>query len=48
TAEDFAYELHSDIGEGFLHAIDVREKRQLGADHVLEHRDVIKVESSNQ
>ncbi|MFB6213339.1 MAG: redox-regulated ATPase YchF [Candidatus Nanohaloarchaea archaeon] len=48
TAEDFAYELHSDIGEGFLHAIDVREKRQIGADHELGHRDVVKVESSNQ
>lgn len=48
TAEDFAYELHSDIGEGFLHAIDVRKKRQIGADHELEHRDVVKVVSSNQ
>jgi ribosome-binding ATPase YchF (GTP1/OBG family) len=48
TAEDFAFELHSDIGEGFLHAIDVREKRQIGASHELEHRDVVKVVSSNQ
>ncbi|MFB6190404.1 MAG: redox-regulated ATPase YchF [Candidatus Nanohaloarchaea archaeon] len=48
TAEDFAFELHSDIGEGFLHAIDVREKRQISGDAELEHRDVIKVVSSNQ
>ncbi|MFB6191410.1 MAG: redox-regulated ATPase YchF [Candidatus Nanohaloarchaea archaeon] len=48
TAEDFAYELHSDIGEGFLHAIDVREKRQISGDAELGHRDVVKVESSNQ
>lgn len=46
TAEDFAYHIHTDIGEGFLHAIDVREKRQIGADHVLNHRDVIEIVSS--
>ncbi len=48
TAEDFAYEIHSDIGEGFLHAIDCRESRQIGADHELKHRDVIEIVSSNQ
>jgi len=48
TAEEFAYYLHSDIGEGFLHAIDCRDNRQIGADHKLEHRDVIEIISSNQ
>lgn len=48
TAEDFAFEIHSDIGEGFLHAIDLREERQIGAAHHLSHRDVIEVVSSNQ
>lgn len=47
TAEDFAYEIHSDIGDGFLHAIDVRKQRQIGADHELTHRDVIEIVSSN-
>jgi ribosome-binding ATPase YchF (GTP1/OBG family) len=47
TAEDFAYTIHSDLGEGFLHAIDVREDRQIGADHQLEHLDVIEIVSSN-
>ncbi|EHK00575.1 translation-associated GTPase, partial [Candidatus Haloredivivus sp. G17] len=41
TAEDFAYEIHSDIGDGFIHAIDCRDNRQIGGDHELEHRDVI-------
>lgn len=48
TAEDFAYTIHSDLGEGFLHAIDVRENRQIGADHELSHGDVIEIVSANQ
>ncbi|UIO99360.1 redox-regulated ATPase YchF [Halobaculum sp. CBA1158] len=43
TAEDFAYTLHSDIGDGFLHGIDCRSGRQVGADTVLAHRDVVEV-----
>jgi ribosome-binding ATPase YchF (GTP1/OBG family) len=48
TAEDFAYTIHSGLGEGFLHAIDCRENRQIGSDHKLEHRDVIEIFSANQ
>jgi ribosome-binding ATPase YchF (GTP1/OBG family) len=48
TAEEFAYHLHSDIGDGFLHGIDCRIDRQVGADTVLDHRDVVEVISTNQ
>ncbi|NHN47158.1 redox-regulated ATPase YchF [Halostella sp. JP-L12] len=48
TAEDFAYHLHSDIGDGFLHAIDCRSERQIGADQELENRDVVEIVSTNQ
>ncbi|QDX40631.1 redox-regulated ATPase YchF [Salarchaeum sp. JOR-1] len=48
TAEDFAYHLHSDIGDGFLHAIDCRTERQIGADTELETGDVVEVISTNQ
>ncbi len=48
TAEDFAYHLHSDIGDGFLHGIDCRENRQVGAQTVLDHRAVLEVVSTNQ
>ncbi len=48
TAEEFAYHLHSDIGDGFLHAIDCRDSRQVSADTVLEHRDVVEIISTNQ
>ncbi len=47
TAEDFAYSLHSDIGDGFLHAIDCRSNRQLGKEYIVEDRDVIEVITTN-
>jgi len=47
TAEDFAYAVHSDIGDGFLHAKDCRAKRQIGADHELDARDVVEIISTN-
>ena len=47
TAEDFAYFLHSDIGDGFLHAHNVRSGRQVGADTELDHRDVIEITTTN-
>jgi len=47
TTEDFAYFLHSDIGDGLLHGIDCRSKRQVGADHGLDHRDVVEIISTN-
>ena len=43
TARDLAYAVHSDIGEGFLYAIDARTKRRLGERYELEDNDVIKV-----
>ena len=47
TAEEFAYFLHTDIGEGFLHAHDVRTERQIAADTELSHRDVIEITTTN-
>ncbi len=43
TALDFAFKLHSDIGKGFIKAIDVRTKKAVGKEHVLKHRDVIEI-----
>ncbi|MFD1599931.1 redox-regulated ATPase YchF [Halobellus rarus] len=47
TTEDFAYHLHSDIGDGLLHGIDCRSNRQVGADHELGHRDVVEIVTTN-
>jgi ribosome-binding ATPase YchF (GTP1/OBG family) len=46
TPKDLAYAVHSDIGEGYLHAVDAREKRRIGEDHELEAGDVIKIVST--
>ncbi|MEF8784312.1 MAG: redox-regulated ATPase YchF [Haloarculaceae archaeon] len=46
TPKDLAYAVHSDIGEGYLHAVDAREKRRIGEDTELEEGDVIKIVSS--
>jgi hypothetical protein len=43
TVEDFAYFLHTDIGDGLLHGIDCRTKRQVGASHQLAARDVVEL-----
>ncbi|WP_256402765.1 redox-regulated ATPase YchF [Halorubrum salinum] len=48
TTEDFAFHIHSDIGEGLLHGTDCRSGRQVGADHELSHRDVIELISTKQ
>ncbi|RLM53568.1 redox-regulated ATPase YchF [Halobellus sp. Atlit-31R] len=47
TTEDFAYHLHSDIGDGLLHGIDCRSNRQVGSDHELDHRDVVEIVTTN-
>ncbi len=48
TTEEFAFHIHSDIGEGLLHGIDCRSGRQVGAGHELAHRDVIELVSTKQ
>ncbi|MFO7925470.1 MAG: redox-regulated ATPase YchF [Halobacteriota archaeon] len=46
TPRDLAFAVHSDIGEGYLHAVDGRENRRIGEDHELEEGDVIKIVST--
>ncbi|PXF50328.1 MAG: redox-regulated ATPase YchF [Candidatus Methanophagaceae archaeon] len=43
TARDLAYAIHSDIGRGFLYAIDARTKRRLGEKYTLRSGDILKV-----
>lgn len=45
TAEDLAYAVHTDIGEGFIRAIDARSNRVIGKDHQVEDGDIIKIVS---
>ncbi len=43
TALDFAFKLHTDIGNNFIRAIDVHTKRTVGKEHILKHRDVVEI-----
>lgn len=43
TALDFAYYIHSDIGDNFIKAIDVKSKRTIGKEHVLKSGDVLEI-----
>lgn len=47
SALDFAYKIHSDIGKGFVKAIDVKSKMVIGKEHKLKHRDVVDIMSKN-
>jgi ribosome-binding ATPase YchF (GTP1/OBG family) len=46
TPTDLAYAVHSDIGDGYLHAVDARADRRIGEDHELSEGDVVKIVST--
>jgi ribosome-binding ATPase YchF (GTP1/OBG family) len=46
TPRDLAYAVHTDIGEGYLHAVDARSGREIGEDHELEEGGVVKIVST--
>ncbi len=45
TALQFAFKIHTDLGENFIKAMDVKKKLPVGKDHVLHHGDVIEIVS---
>jgi ribosome-binding ATPase YchF (GTP1/OBG family) len=48
TARQFAYIIHTELGESFLFAVDARDKRRIGEDAVLKDRDVISIVSTKK
>jgi len=48
TARQFAYIIHTELGESFLYAVDARDKRRIGEDAVLKDRDVISIVSAKK
>ncbi len=48
TAKDLAFMIHSELGTGFLYAINAKNKMKLGAEYILKHNDVIKIVSSTK
>lgn len=43
TAREFAYEIHSDLGDSFIHAINARSNRRIGEDYKLKNGDIIRI-----
>ncbi len=48
TARQFAYVIHTDLGENFLYAVDARDKRRIGEEAILKDRDVISIVSTKK
>ena len=48
TARQLAYLIHTEIGEGFIYAVEAREQRRIGEDYVLKDRDVISIVSAKK
>jgi ribosome-binding ATPase YchF (GTP1/OBG family) len=48
TARQFAYIIHTELGESFLYAVDARDKRRIGEDTILKDRDVISIVSAKK
>ncbi len=47
TPVDLASQIHSDIADGYLHAVDARSDRQVSDEYQLQEGDVIKIVSTN-
>ena len=46
TAKNLAETIHADIAKGFLYGIDCKTGQRIGADHKLQHGDIIKIVSA--
>ncbi len=48
TARQFAYLIHTELGESFIYAVDARGRKRVGEDAVLRDRDVISIVSAKK
>ena len=48
TARQLAYIIHTELGEGFIYAVEAREKKRVGEDYVLKDRDVLSIVSARK
>ena len=46
-AKELAYKVHSDLGDGFIKAVDGRSRRVVGADHECKDNDVVKIHAKS-
>jgi ribosome-binding ATPase YchF (GTP1/OBG family) len=48
TARELAYKIHTELGDSFIYAVDVRTKKRLGENYVLCDRDIISIASAKK
>ncbi len=48
TVRQLAYIIHTELGESFIHTIDVRGKNRIGENYVLKNRDVVSIVSAKK
>ncbi len=48
TAHQFAYIIHTELGDSFLYAVDARNRTRIGEDTVLKDREVISIVSAKR
>jgi len=48
TARQFAYMIHTELGESFLYGVDARGRKRIGEDTILRDRDVISIVSARK
>ena len=48
TAHQFAYLIHTELGESFIYAVDARQKKRIGENTILRDRDVISIISAKK
>jgi hypothetical protein len=48
TAREFAYIIHTELGDTFIYALEAREKKRIGENHVLKDRDVVSIISAKK
>jgi len=48
TSKQFAYLIHTELGENFICAMDARERRRIGENNILKDRDIISIISAKK
>ena len=48
TARQFAYMIHTELGESFLYGVDARGRKRIGEDTILRDQDVISIVSARK
>jgi ribosome-binding ATPase YchF (GTP1/OBG family) len=48
TAKQFAYLIHTELGDNFIYAMDARERRRIGEASILKDQDIISIVSAKK